>query len=249
MNVYNIANNKSGGGYSYTEDVTDDSETTANTVAKADIQIISKGKLVLDGVINNSFVGSNADTAGALTISANNGLTIEQQTDEDDNVIASIISAGSVGITTSSDNTDILGNILNTGNVSIANTGIGTLNVNGNIEEKAGNVTVNNSNAGALNIAGVVTNTKGLTTVTNTSVDGIKIATTGKIHNSDGNIEISNTGAKGITVEGKILADKQDIVIDNRDSDLTIGELVSNNDDYIETAGGNITINQETEMF
>ena len=382
LNVYNIANNKSDGGYSYTEDVTDDSETTANTVAKADIQIISKGKLVLDGVINNSFVGSNADTAGALTISANNGLTIEQQTDEDDNVIASIISAGSVGITTSSDNTDILGNILNTGNVSIANTGIGTLNVNGNIEEKAGNVTVNNSNAGvlniagnitdekgdigitnlsadgaeisgkvsakdghitiansggklaisgsitdekgnieiansgnnglettavstitakdgtltventkgalsssgtienakgnisiansgstanvggtvtakagnvtvnnsnagALNIAGVVTNTKGLTTVTNTSVDGIKIATTGKIHNSDGNIEISNTGAKGITVEGKILADKQDIVIDNRDSDLTIGELVSNNDDYIETAGGNITINQE----
>lgn len=362
LNVYNITNNKSDSGYSHSGS----SNTTANTVTKANTQIISTGKLVLDGVIENSFAGVNADTAGALSVSANNGLIIKQQTDEDDNVIASIHSGGIIDLKTNSGNTDILGDILNVGNVAIANTGVGSLNIDGKIEEKEGSVTVSNSNAGALNIAGnitdekgdigitnlsadgmefaatakvyntsgnttitnnkgdltiangaeiknfesgnitvegndgkfmlggllkhsgvgninvknlgngaltvtatsnveanegnidiqnsnagalniagVVMNTKGLTTVTNTSVDGIKIATTGKIHNSDGNIEISNTGAKGITVEGKILADKQDIVIDNRDSDLTIGELVSNNDDYIETAGGNITINQE----
>ena len=362
LNVYNITNNKSDAGYSHS----DSSDTTANTVTKANTQIISTGTLVLDGVIENSFAGVNADTAGALSVSANNGLIMKQQTDEDDNVIASILSAGIIDLKTNSGNTDILGDILNVGNVAIANTGVGSLNIDGKIEEKEGSVTVSNSNAGALNIvgnitdekgdigitnlsadgmefaatakvyntsgnttitnnkgdltiangaeiknfesgnitvegndgkfmlggllkhsgvgninvknsgngaltvtatsnveanegnidiqnsnagalniAGVVTNAKGLTTVTNTSVDGIKIATTGKIHNSDGNIEISNTGAKGITVEGKILADKKNIVIDNRDSDLTIGELVSNNDDYIETAGGNITINQE----
>ncbi|MBQ9035667.1 MAG: leukotoxin LktA family filamentous adhesin [Alphaproteobacteria bacterium] len=390
LNVYNIANNKSDGGYShsYTEDVKDNSETTAKIVAKADTQIISTGKLVLDGVIKNSFVGSNVDTAGALTVTANNGLIIKQQTDEDDNVIASIISAGSVDINTNSGNTDILGNILNTGNVSIDNTGTGALNVNGDVEEKEGNVKItnsnagilnvtgnitdekgditvvntgdkisvsgsitdkngnisitnngskgaeftatakvsntkgnttvtnnkgdltvadgaeiknlesgnitaenngskftlaglvehsgsgninvknsgngalditttgsvsvtngkleiSNSNAGALNIAGNVVNTKGKTTVANTSADGMKLATTGQIHNSDGNIEISNTGAKGIMVEGKVLADKQNIVITNKDSDLTIGELVSNNDDYVETADGNIAINQQ----
>ena len=136
---------------------------------------------------------------------------------------------------------------LGIGNLNIKNSGNEALDVTttGNIEVNEGNIDIQNSNSGALNIAGNVVNTKGTTTVANTSADGMKLVTTGQIHNSDGNIEISNTGVKGMTIEGKILADKQDIVMTNKDSDLIIGEFASNNDNYVETEDGDITINQQ----
>ena len=133
---------------------------------------------------------------------------------------------------------------LGIGNTSVKNSGSGKLDISGDVNIANGNIDIQNSNAGSLDVSGNVTNTKGKTTVTNTSADGIKIATTGSIHNNDGNIEISNTGANGINIEGLIKTDKQDIAITNKDSDITIGEYTSNNDNYVNSAVGNVVINQ-----
>ena len=133
------------------------------------------------------------------------------------------------------------------GNTDIDNTGDGKLEVatTGVVEVTDGNIDIKNSNTGALEVAGNVINTKGKTTVTNTSDDGILIATTGTVNNKDGNIEISNTGTKGIDVNGFVRTDKQNIIINNKDSDIRIGELESENDNYINAVEDNVIINQE----
>ena len=130
------------------------------------------------------------------------------------------------------------------GDIDVQNSNDGELNIAGLVQDNDGNVSVKNDDDGGINISGTVASDKGTTTVENTSDDGILITTTGKIHNGDGDISVTNTGANGIDVQGSIKADKQNITITNEDSDITIGEYASDNDNYIQAVAGNITINQ-----
>ena len=158
------------------------------------------------------------------------------------------VKEGNITVSNTGGKLSVSGNITDDkGNVSIENNGSGEFEVaeTGVVTAENGTITLDNNNDGAFKIAGNITNVKGTTTVSNTSKDGALITKTGRIVNTDGDIELNNNGADGLTIEGKVLAEKQDIVINNQDSDLIIGEYDSNNDSYVETADGDIIINQQ----
>ena len=256
------------GGYVTIENINGDLTLTADAAidnnAAGDIEIANSGdgKLSLLGQIKN-WVSGNTSITNTGAKGAQIAGTIENAggntaiTNEHGNILvtesSAIRSTGSGDISINNTNTSsallISGLVENAdnGNITVENNGSGEFEVaeTGVITAENGAITLDNNNDGAFKIAGNVTNAKGRTTVSNTSKDGALITTTGRIDNTDGNIELNNSGADGLTIEGKVLAEKKDIVINNRDSDLTIGEYASDNDNYVETSGGNIIINQQ----
>ena len=83
------------------------------------------------------------------------------------------------------------------------------------------------------------------TIISNSSQNGgILISDSGRINNKNADITITNQGAGGTDIQGIIVADKSNISINNKNSDIYVGEYDSNNDNYITATGGNIIINQ-----
>ena len=185
----------------------------------------------------NSFV-KNAD--GDITITNKKG-TINLLSDskiENKN--------GNINITTT-DNSDKLitnGKIANIDNGNIVISAVNGAVVNGTVENVNGIINLNNTNNGSLQIGAVITNALGDTVISNTSSNGeIYLTTAGQIHNVNGNTNINNVGSQGINIQGIIKTDSGNINMTNQNSNIYIGEAVSNNDNYV-TSAGNIIINQ-----
>ena len=109
-----------------------------------------------------------------------------------------------------------------------------------------GNIKLTNSGA-LLEITGKVSAEKGNIDIINDSVSddaGIKIDTTALVSGKNGTVNVLNTGAEGITLEGYIKGNNSDVNITNKNSDITIGEYTSDNDKYIDVTGGNVVITQ-----
>ena len=234
---------------------------TEITTGEGDISVTnSAGELNLGGALatqdgNVTIVNSGVDGAeisGAIT-NANGNISIENQKADLRFAEGSALqntAAGDIIINNTDEASALIIaadiGVANAGNVTINNTGSDKLELaeSGKIRVTKGDLKLTNANAGALEIAGSATTLRGNSTFANTSEDGMKIATTGQIINERQDITLDNSGAGGLTVEGQVTALRQSIVINNRDSDLVIGEYESANDNYITAQSGNIVINQ-----
>lgn len=216
------------------------------------------------GILNNygkvviTNTGGLANIGGDISVTSGGDIEISNSNSGALN-IGGIISNITNDIQIINSSTDGLNMITNTaisnfvGNTNIINTG-GDLNIQegANISNLlSGAVNIENSGEGKLIFAGIIENTgfqiptfdSGVN-IKNTSNKGIEIGTTGTIHNNEGNIDISNTGVGGIDIQGIIQNDKQDIILTNKDSNITIGEYTTNNDSYLNAVTGNINITQ-----
>ncbi len=208
----------------------------------------SKG-VEIEGIVkgegNNSIV-SVTNTNGNLTINENAEVSNESNTTAD-NLLVQNNSSGVL---------DIFGKIFNKnkGNTKVTNinqnaTSEIKVNETGSITNTNGTLFVQNNGGLGITIDGLINNKLGETTVKNlneTNTSGILISTIGRIINEDGKIYITNNGQKetGLDVDGLINAINKDIVINNQNSNIEIGEYATDNDNYILANKGNIEINQ-----
>lgn len=208
----------------------------------------SKG-VEIEGIVkgegNNSIV-SVTNTNGNLTINQNAEVTNKSNTTAD-NLLVQNDSSGVL---------DIFGKIFNKnkGNTKVTNinqsaTSEIKVNETGSITNTNGTLFVQNNGGLGITIDGLINNKLGEITVKNlneTNTSGILISTIGRIINEDGKINITNKGQKetGLDVDGLINAINKDIVINNQNSNIEIGEYATDNDNYILANKGNIEINQ-----
>ena len=208
----------------------------------------SKG-VEIEGIVkgdgNNSIV-SVTNTNGNLTINENAEVTNESET-MTDNLLVQNNSSGVL---------DIFGKIFNKniGNTKVTNinqsaTSEIKVNETGSITNTNGTLLVQNKGGLGVTIDGLINNKFGATTVENlneTNTSGILISTIGRIINDNGQINIANKGQKvaGVDVEGLINAINKDIVINNQNSNIEIGEYATDNDNYILANNGSVIINQ-----
>ena len=114
------------------------------------------------------------------------------------------------------------------------------------INTQNGNISIENiNNSGSFTIAGLLDNQGvGKIIVNNQGAEKLDIQTTGTLTTADGNIEISNISTEGIDIQGIIRAENQKIVLNNKDSDIRIGEFDSNNNHYVNAVTGDVEITQ-----
>ena len=120
---------------------------------------------------------------------------------------------------------------------NLFNTLVNTSNIHE--AENLGNITIN-STIGTNVIGNIKSNGNGTVTINNTGNDGIYIDSTGRINGN--NVVLNNIGTNGTNIKGLIKAEK-DIKINNKNSNVVIGDNTNNN--YYVQAGNDIDINIE----
>ena len=203
----------------------------------------------IEGIVRG--IGSNStvkvtNEGGNLKINENAEVTNESQTTAD-NLLVQNNSSGIL---------DIFGKIFNKnkGNTEVKNinqsaTSKIVVEETGTVTNTNGTLLVQNNGGLGIIIDGLINNKLGATTVENlneTNTSEILISTIGKIVNNNGTINVTNKGQKetGLDVDGLINAINQDIVINNQNSNIEIGEYETGNDNYILANNGNVIINQ-----
>ena len=187
--------------------------------------------------------GAGKTENGAVT-----AILIKNDSDTSDlNITDGLISSrlGTVEINNTKNNLNIASGaiISNTeqGNINVINEG-SVANIDGEILATNGNIEIINKNEGALNLKGAIQNETGKVMITNFSDDGVKIHTTGNITNNDGYISVQNFGTGGLNIEGHITGHNDVINLVSYDSDIVIGEYASDNDNYINSINGAVSI-------
>ena len=137
------------------------------------------------------------------------------------------------------------GYVYNTGggDINIQNQGQLGATIAGTIENEIGDINIQNDSE-ALYMEGEVTAYKGDISIINNGVDVLSFNTDAKITSEEGNIEIKNRNGGDNIIEGLITAKKGNILLENKDSNILIGEYESKNNNYINANNGNVTINQ-----
>lgn len=137
------------------------------------------------------------------------------------------------------------GYVYNTGggDINIQNQGQLGATIAGTIENEIGDINIQNDSE-ALYMEGEVTAYKGDISIINNGVDVLSFNTNAKITSEEGNIEIKNRNGGDNIIEGLITAKKGNILLENKDSNILIGEYESKNNSYINANNGNVTINQ-----
>ena len=193
---------------------------------------VTKNGGMLAGTGNNILVNTNAK-ADELFNSIVNTRDVKH---------ANNISKSNGNITlTSTLGTNIAGTMNNygKGNTNITNTGKNGIKVTGYTTNQNGNTIYKNENGG-ITISGNLSNYKGKLTLYNNGKDGINIDKTGKISANNiekGALDITNTGAGGINVNGNVTA------IGNSNIDNTkTGTNGININGKLETVNGDSTI-------
>ena len=213
---------------------------TKNTKDYAETLITSKGKLSLNGVINNGIRKTlgNPDIVeisdSKLKITANNGLDIKYQKNAYEEPIDAIFAAGLVDINVNNGEIDIAGYITDYGNINIQNNGTGNLNINSNITGRDGNIYIKNDGASAT-IAGSINDVVGNLDIVNNN--GI-LTTTAEITDTKGNITITNNGKNIIQVGSSITNNDGNTTISNKGNNIVFSGTINN-------TNGNTTISNE----
>ena len=131
------------------------------------------------------------------------------------------------------------------GNTKITSQGSGGTEITGTVSNNIGKTEVTNEKAG-LKVSGTVENKQGNTTVKNNGADGVQVASTGKIDNQNGALDIVNTNG-GITVEkgGQVLNNNGKMTVTNNGTaGTTIAGTVNNKkgDSKVENTAGMLTV-------
>ena len=156
---------------------------------------------------------------------------------------------GNTSITnTGEDGTTINGTITNTnGNSTYTNTS-GSLIVNGVINNEEGNLKFDNSGSGIqVNYDADITNTNGNLEMYNTGADGILVEENSTITNNNGDMYVSNTGEGGMTVNGVVTNTKGNAQFINEAGKLSVNGTIRNNDKLLalKNSGTGLNINDD----
>ena len=156
---------------------------------------------------------------------------------------------GNTSITnTGEDGTTINGTITNTnGNSTYTNTS-GSLIVNGVINNEEGNLKFDNSGSGIqVNYDADITNTNGNLEMYNTGADGILVEENSTITNNNGDMYVSNTGEGGMTVNGVVTNTNGNAQFINEAGSLNVNGTIKNNDKLLalKNSGTGLNINDD----
>ena len=164
--------------------------------------------------------GATEINAGAVSVGQNAG------------IMAGLDGKGAEQITTASRANALFNELVNTNNITSANT---LTTQDGKIL-----ITAYNDNGDGVDIKGNVKNFgSGEVTIENTGKGGVKIASVGKV-SGNGLVNINNTGAGGTNVQGTVVG--RGVNVNNKNSNVVVGG--NQNDDFI-TSYGDININIE----
>lgn len=154
------------------------------------------------------------------------------------NVGGSFTNTGDAVFTNDGTNLVVNGTVTNNkGTLKMTNNN-GAFNVNGTVRNNGTTTNLTNAGADGLNVTGTVYSNGDLT-MTNTGAKGINLASTGRVKD-DNNIYINNNSKGGVNVKGLVNGQK-DVNITSENGNVVIGDNTEN-DNYI-TAGDNININ------
>ncbi|RAI10639.1 MAG: hypothetical protein DK841_07465, partial [Candidatus Melainabacteria bacterium] len=222
-----------------------DDDEFAHPVAGTTNIINNNGNLNINGTVNAKDVDATTNI-----LNKGDALNISQTGSVNTSGKLNITNEGNGGLnidgSVTNDNTKYVANqmvdpdtvvpfYLINGETTITNKA-GTLKVNGTVDTKNSELTMTN-NGTNFDINGKISGTENNVNLINTN-GGINLNSTGRVNSTD-NINITNTGKGGVNVQGLVNAGKN-VKIDNKNSNVTIGDKTENNN-YI-TAGNNIDI-------
>ncbi len=266
--VNSISNNENDGSFTYKSGSSTSKLTVSNLGhdGGAVTQITSNGAVTIAGAIENGLT-DDAEILSTLTISSNNGITINALTNELGTPIDTIATAGDltvengqsgsvvingdidvtdgeISITNEGEDIEISGAIEDTnGDITIANNGTGstTLNTAGSITADDGNISITNAGEN-VEISGAIEDISGDITIANNGNGNIAVTENGSITADEGYISITNAG-ENIEISGAIEDTLGDITIANNGAgDVTVTETAS-----ITASDGDISITNEGE--
>ena len=226
-------------------------ENDGNAGVKIAGKIANEGKLAVknNGVDGTEISGTIANEKGNIEITNTKGDILLTDTSAVKNNEKNPAASGNVTIsnTEGSGKLTLAGLLKNfgKGNTKITSQGSGGTEITGTVSNNIGKTEVTNEKAG-LKVSGTVENKQGNTTVKNNGADGVQVASTGKIDNQNGALDIVNTNG-GITVEkgGKVLNNNGKMTVTNNGTaGTTIAGTVNNKkgDSKVENTAGMLTV-------
>ncbi len=226
-------------------------ENGANSGVKISGTIANDGNLTVknNGVDGTEISGTIANEKGNIEITNTKGDILLTDTSAVKNNEKNPAASGNVTIsnTEGSGKLTLAGLLKNfgKGNTKITSQGSGGTEITGTVSNNIGKTEVTNEKAG-LKVSGTVENKQGNTTVKNNGADGVQVASTGKIDNQNGALDIVNTNG-GITVEkgGQVLNNNGKMTVTNNGTaGTTIAGTVNNKkgDSKVENTAGMLTV-------
>ena len=226
-------------------------ENDGNAGVKIAGKIANEGKLAVknNGVDGTEISGTIANEKGNIEITNTKGDILLTDTSAVKNNEKNPAASGNVTIsnTEGSGKLTLAGLLKNfgKGNTKITSQGSGGTEITGTVSNNIGKTEVTNEKAG-LKVSGTVENKQGNTTVKNNGADGVQVASTGKIDNQNGALDIVNTNG-GITVEkgGQVLNNNGKMTVTNNGTaGTTIAGTVNNKkgDSKVENTAGMLTV-------
>lgn len=247
------------------------SGNVSNNGGDLDVSNTGAGGALISGTTINVNGNTNiSNSAGTLDISGtvlNNGGNVVANNTGAGAIISGVIKnvGGNLEITNSGVNgTLISGTTDNKGGNTVIENIAGTLDISGLVSNIDGDIIANNSGDG-VKVSGTIKGTDS-TTLTNSGDDGITVSgnifnengdttinnsgngskltltTSGVIKNDNKDININNDGTGGVLITGLVEATSSNINVVSNNSDVSIGENGTTNDNYL-TAAKDVVIN------
>ncbi len=229
--------------------------TTKNLNIASTAKITTVGNLEINNAGSGALTvanGSSTENSGIkllLKNTGNGGLNAAGSVKNDGGLLSLENTAGTAEVAT----TGLLEN--KNGNLEVVKSGDGGVVIAGTVQNNDGKLEITNAETGlnGITISGNVLNIKGVTDIVNnapSATAGIVLTESGRISNTNGDINTKNIGGKGTNIEGLITAQAGNINITNANSDIIIGENNNSANSngvisaYINAVKDNVNINQ-----
>src|SRR5574344_1592973 len=211
------------------------------TLISGNMQNLGKGTTE---IVNN---GQEGITKSG-TVENDNNLAITNYGQGGTDIQGTVKNTGTSNVVNKAGLLNIGGSFANKGNATFTNDGT-NFNIDGTVANTGGTLSMLNNNGGLnVNSTAVVSNSgTGVTTITNHGTDGLNVS--GKI-SSDGDLTMTNTGAKGINIasSGHVTGNDNNIYVNNNSKGgVNVKGLVNaKNNVNIQYAIGNVVIGDNT---
>lgn len=194
---------------------------------------------------NNGADGFNVTETGKISGNGGLNMTNSETGTAGMNINGTVTNIGNANVLNKAGALNVGGSFTNTGDAVFTNDGT-NLVVNGTVTNNKGTLKMTNNN-GAFNVNGTVRNNGTTTNLTNAGVDGLNV--TGTVY-SNGDLTMTNTGAKGINLAstGRVKGDNNIYINNNSKGGVNVKGLVNGQKDVnITSENGNVVIGDNTE--
>ena len=194
---------------------------------------------------NNGADGFNVTETGKISGNGGLNMTNSETGTAGMNINGTVTNIGNANVLNKAGALNVGGSFTNTGDAVFTNDGT-NLVVNGTVTNNKGTLKMTNNN-GAFNVNGTVRNNGTTTNLTNAGADGLNV--TGTVY-SNGDLTMTNTGAKGINLAstGRVKGNNNIYINNNSKGGVNVKGLVNGQKDVnITSENGNVVIGDNTE--